>query len=50
VVMIGAIIAQLTVLAGSPGAPLALLVLIGVIGHLRKPLQLPTAGGNQVRR
>ena len=50
VVMIGAIIAQLTVLAGSPGAPLALLVFIGVIGYLRKPLELPTAGGKQVRR
>jgi putative oxidoreductase len=50
VVMIGAIIAQLTVLAGSPGAPVALLVLTGVIGYLRKPAQLLTAGGNQVRR
>ena len=50
VVMIGAIIAQLTVLAGSPAAPVALLVFIGVIGYLRKPPQLLTAGGNQVRR
>ena len=50
VVMIGAIIAQLTVLAGSPATPLALLVFIGVIGYLRKPPQLLTAGGNQVRR
>jgi len=44
VVMIGAIIAQLTVLAGSPAAPVALLVFIGVIGSLRKPPQLHTAG------
>src|SRR6202140_4970397 len=50
VVMIGAIIAQLTVLAGSPATPLALLVFIGVIGYLRKPPPLLTAGGNQVRR
>jgi putative oxidoreductase len=50
VVMIGAIIAQLTVLAGSPGVPIALLVIIGVVGYLRKPAQLLTAGGNQVRR
>ena len=50
VVMIGAIIAQLTVLAGSPATPVALLVFIGVIGYLRKPPQLLTAGGNQVRR
>ena len=50
VVMIGATIAQLTVLAGSPGAPLALLVLAGVIGYLRKPAQLLTASGKQVRR
>jgi putative oxidoreductase len=50
VVMIGAIIAQLTVLAGSPGAPVALLVLAGTIGYLRKPAHSLTAGGNQVRR
>jgi uncharacterized membrane protein YphA (DoxX/SURF4 family) len=50
VVMIGAIIAQLTVLAGSPGVPIALVVIIGVIGYLRKTAQLLTAGGNQVRR
>ena len=49
VVMIGAIIAQLTVLAGAVGAPLALLVFVGVIGYLRRP-QLLTAGGHQVRR
>jgi putative oxidoreductase len=46
VVMIGAIIAQLTVLAGSPGAPVALLVFIAVIGYLRKPPQLVTASGH----
>ena len=49
VVMIGAIIAQLTVLAGAVVAPLALLVFVGVIGYLRRP-QLLTAGGNQARR
>jgi len=49
VVMIGAIIAQLTVLAGYVAAPLALLVFVGVIGYLRRP-QLLTAGGHQVRR
>ena len=49
VVMIGAIVAQLTVLAGAVGAPLALLVFVGVIGYLRRP-QLLTAGGHQVRR
>ena len=48
-VMIGAIIAQLTVLAGSPAAPVALLVLNGVIAYLRKPVQLPIAGGDRVR-
>lgn len=45
-VMVGAIIAQLTVLAGSPGAPLALLVFIGVIDYLRRPTHLLTAGGH----
>jgi len=49
VVMIGAIIAQLTVLAHSLGAPVALLVITGVIAYLRKPAQLLIAGGNQVR-
>ena len=49
VVMIGATIAQLTVLAGSPAAPVALLVLNGVIAYLRKPVQLPIAGGDRVR-
>jgi hypothetical protein len=47
--MIGAIIAQLTVLAHSLGAPVALLVITGVIAYLRKPAQLLIAGGNQVR-
>ena len=49
VVMIGATIAQLTVLAGSPAAPVALLVLNGVIAYLRKPVQLRIAGGDRVR-
>ena len=48
VVMIGATIAQLTVLAASPAAPLALLVFSGIIAYLRKPAQLPFAGGNRV--
>jgi putative oxidoreductase len=48
VVMIGAIIAQLTVLAGSPAAPAALLVFNGIIAYLRKPVQRPTASGNRV--
>lgn len=50
VVMIGAIIAQLTVLEHSLGAPIALLVFTGVIGYLRRPAQVLIAGGNQVRR
>ena len=37
VVMIGATIAQLTVLAGSPAAPVALLVLNWVIAYARSP-------------
>jgi len=49
VVMIGATITQLTVLAGSPAAPVALLVLNGVIAYLRKPVHLPIAGGDRVR-
>jgi putative oxidoreductase len=49
VVMIGAIIAQLTVLAHSLGAPVALLVIIGVMAYLRKPAWLHTAGEKQVR-
>ena len=36
-VMIGAIIAHLTVLGGSPAAPAMLLVLSGTIAYLRKP-------------
>ena len=50
IVMIGATIAQVTVLAGSPAAPLVLLVLNGVIAYLRKPAQLRTAGGNRAQR
>jgi hypothetical protein len=46
--MIGATIAQLTVLAGSPAAPLALLVFNGIIAYLRKPVQRPTVSGNRV--
>ena len=49
VVMIGATIAQLTVLAASPAAPLALLFFNGIIVYLRKPAQLPIVGGNRVR-
>jgi uncharacterized membrane protein YphA (DoxX/SURF4 family) len=45
VVMVGAIIAQLTVLAGSPAAPLALLFFNGIIAYLRKPARLPIVGG-----
>jgi putative oxidoreductase len=48
VVMVGATIAQLTVLAGSPAAPLALLVFNGIIAYLRKPVQRPTVSGNRV--
>jgi uncharacterized membrane protein YphA (DoxX/SURF4 family) len=48
VVTIGATIAQLTVLAGSPVAPLALLFFNGIIAYLRKPAQLPIVGGNRV--
>jgi uncharacterized membrane protein YphA (DoxX/SURF4 family) len=48
VVMIGAIIAQLTVLAASPAAPLALLFFNGIIAFLRKPAQLPVVGGNRL--
>ena len=49
VVMIGAIIAQLTVLEHSLGAPVVLLVIAGIIAYLRKPAWLHTAGGKQVR-
>jgi putative oxidoreductase len=48
-VMIGAIIAQLTVLEHSLGAPVGLLVIAGIIAYLRKPAWLHTAGGKQVR-
>ena len=37
VVMVGAIIAHLTVLGTSPAAPVVLLVLSGIIAWLRKP-------------
>jgi putative oxidoreductase len=36
-VMVGAIIAHVTVLGGSPAPALALLVLSGIIAYLRKP-------------
>ena len=48
-VMIGAIIAQLTALEHSLGAPVVLLIVAGVIAYLRKPVQLPIAGGDRVR-
>ena len=48
VVMVGAIIAQLTVLAASPAVPLALLFFNGIIAYLRKPAQLPLVDGNRV--
>ncbi|HEY4381435.1 MAG TPA: DoxX family protein [Acidobacteriaceae bacterium] len=48
VVMIGAIIAQLTVLEHSLGAPVVLLLFNGIIAYLRKPAQLPTVGENRV--
>ena len=48
VVMIGATIAQLTVLASSPAAPLTLLVFNGIIAYLREPARLPFAGGNRM--
>ena len=37
VVMVGAIIAHLTVLGSSPAAPAILLVLTGIIAYLRRP-------------
>jgi uncharacterized membrane protein YphA (DoxX/SURF4 family) len=37
IVMVGAIIAHLTVLRSPPAAPLVLLVLTGTIAYLRKP-------------
>jgi uncharacterized membrane protein YphA (DoxX/SURF4 family) len=48
VVMIGATIAQLTVLAASPAAPIVLLFFNGIIAYLRKPAPLPNVGGNRV--
>ena len=48
-VMIGAIIAQQTVLEHSLGAPVVLLIIAGAIAYLRRPAWLRTAGGNQVR-
>jgi uncharacterized membrane protein YphA (DoxX/SURF4 family) len=47
VVTIGATIAQLTVLAGSPAAPFALLLCNRIIAYLRKPAKLPIVGGNR---
>jgi len=37
IVMVGAIIAHLTVLGGSPAAAVVLFVLTGIIAYLRKP-------------
>ena len=37
VIMVGAIVAHLTVLGGSPVAPIVLLILTGSIAYLRKP-------------
>src|SRR6266478_1014042 len=37
IVMVGAIIAHITVLGSSPAAPLVLFVLTGTIAYLRKP-------------
>ena len=37
IVMVGAIIAHVTVLGGSPAAPAVLLVLTGIVAYLRKP-------------
>jgi putative oxidoreductase len=48
-VMIGAIIAQLTVLEHFLGTPVVLLVIAGIIAYPRKPAWLHTAGGKQVR-
>jgi NADH:ubiquinone oxidoreductase subunit 6 (subunit J) len=36
IVMVGAIVAHLTVLGGSPAAPVLLLVLSGIIAYLRR--------------
>jgi putative oxidoreductase len=37
IVMVGAVIAHLTVLGSSPAAPVILLVLTGIIAYLRRP-------------
>src|SRR6266404_5646335 len=37
IIMVGAIIAHVTVLGSSPAAPVVLLVLSGIIAYLRKP-------------
>ena len=36
IVMVGAVIAQVTVLSASPAAPIVLFVLVGIIAYLRK--------------
>ena len=36
IVMVGAVIAHVTVLGGSPAAPIVLFVLVGIIAYLRK--------------
>ncbi len=38
VVMVGAVISHLTVLGGSPAAPIGLLVFSGVIAYFRRPV------------
>src|SRR5487761_2633054 len=38
IVMVGAIISHLTVLGGSPAAPIGLLVFSGVIAYFRRPV------------
>lgn len=38
VVMVGAVISHLTVLGGSPAAPIGLLVFTGIIAYFRRPL------------
>jgi putative oxidoreductase len=37
IVMVGAVIAQIAVIAGSPVVPIAMLLLTGLIAYLRKP-------------
>ena len=41
IVMVGAIIAHITVLGSSPAAPVVLLVLTGIIAYLRSPKRRP---------